>query len=39
MTDIRDALNLRKIINAAGPVSVLGGGAPGEAATATPTSS
>ena len=34
MTDIRDALGLRKIINAAGPVSVLGGGAPGEAATA-----
>jgi D-glucosaminate-6-phosphate ammonia-lyase len=34
MTDIRDALGLRKIINAAGPVSVLGGGAPCEAATA-----
>jgi D-glucosaminate-6-phosphate ammonia-lyase len=34
MTDIRDALSLRKIINAAGPVSVLGGGAPGAAATA-----
>ena len=34
MTDIRDALSLRKIVNAAGPVSVLGGGAPGAAATA-----
>ena len=34
MTDIRDALSLRKIINAAGPVSVLGGGAPSAAATA-----
>ncbi len=34
MTDIRDALSLRKIINAAGPVSAPGGGAPGAAATA-----
>src|SRR4051812_45052844 len=34
MTDIRDALGLRKIINAAGPVSLLGGGAPDEAAIA-----
>ncbi len=34
MTDIREALGLRKIINAAGPVSVFGGGAPGSAAAA-----
>ena len=34
MTDIRDTLRLRKIINAAGPVSVYGGGTPDEAAAA-----
>src|SRR5438045_4041648 len=28
MTDIRDRLNLRKFINAAGPVSLFGGGIP-----------
>jgi L-seryl-tRNA(Ser) seleniumtransferase len=34
MADIRDVLDLRKIINAAGPVSALGGGVPCEAAIA-----